>query len=219
MYVWMHCRSQQNVYFFELQKVLKICINYLKLNLEKTGFAYSAFFIWGVLDIESFRKLCNLCIHIPNVRIVKHPSLVLLHRTSTRQHYKGIQHKPMVKSVYERRWLHLLVNSKLLICSKRQFWDKRNLQLKKGNHFSLLKDVSTCMSCIFIASTSATPLAFYKTLLVGTVADLRGCEGHVPPPPGPTSFNFMQFWGKFGKIVCWRPPPGELASPPQGNPG
>ena len=26
------------------------------------------------------------------------------------------------------------------------------------------------------------------------------------PPPGPNSFNFMQFWGKFGKIVCWCPP-------------
>ena len=34
------------------------------------------------------------------------------------------------------------------------------------------------------------------------------------PDPGPYSFNFMQFLGKFGKIVCWRPPPpplGELA--------
>ena len=29
----------------------------------------------------------------------------------------------------------------------------------------------------------------------------------------------MQFLGKFGKIVCWRPPPGELAPPPRGNPG
>ena len=44
-------------------------------------------------------------------------------------------------------------------------------------------------------------------------------EGRAAPPPGgPNSFNFMQFLGKFGKIVCWRPP-GELASPPQGNPG
>ena len=24
-------------------------------------------------------------------------------------------------------------------------------------------------------------------------------------PGGPNSFNFMQFWGKFGKIVCWCP--------------
>ena len=40
-----------------------------------------------------------------------------------------------------------------------------------------------------------------------------------PPPRGPNSFNFMQFLGKFGKIVCWRPPPRELAPPPRGNPG
>ena len=39
-----------------------------------------------------------------------------------------------------------------------------------------------------------------------------------PPPRCPNSFNFMQFLGNFGKIVCWRPP-GELAPPPRGNPG
>ena len=38
------------------------------------------------------------------------------------------------------------------------------------------------------------------------------------PPWGPNSFNFMQFFGKFGKFVCWHPP-GELAPPPWGNPG
>ena len=27
-----------------------------------------------------------------------------------------------------------------------------------------------------------------------------------PPLRGPNSFNFMQFLGNFGKIVCWRPP-------------
>ena len=26
------------------------------------------------------------------------------------------------------------------------------------------------------------------------------------PPQGPNSYNFMQFLGKFGKIVGWRPP-------------
>ena len=29
--------------------------------------------------------------------------------------------------------------------------------------------------------------------------------------------NFMQFLGKSGKFVCWRPPKG-LAPPPTGNP-
>ena len=46
--------------------------------------------------------------------------------------------------------------------------------------------------------------------------------GHEGSPPGsPNSFNFMQFWGKFGKIVCWRPPwgnwcplIGEILDPP-----
>ena len=57
-------------------------------------------------------------------------------------------------------------------------------------------------------------LSFY----LFTVADLRGARGH--RPPGPNSFNFMQFLEKFGKIVCWRPPPrGELVPPPRGNPG
>ena len=31
-----------------------------------------------------------------------------------------------------------------------------------------------------------------------------------PPPPahaGPNAFSFMQFLRKFGKIVCWVPPP------------
>ena len=40
------------------------------------------------------------------------------------------------------------------------------------------------------------------------------------PPGGPNSFNFMQFLGNFGKIVCWRPPGswrpllGEILDPP-----
>ena len=41
------------------------------------------------------------------------------------------------------------------------------------------------------------------------------------PPGGPNSFNFMQFLEKFGKIVCWHPPPGswrpllgEILDPP-----
>ena len=41
-----------------------------------------------------------------------------------------------------------------------------------------------------------------------------------PPPGGPNSFNFMQFLGKCGKIVCsippegWRPNLGEILDPP-----
>ena len=47
-------------------------------------------------------------------------------------------------------------------------------------------------------------------------------EGRTPPPQRPNSFNFMQFLGEFGKIVCSRPPPpleGSRPPPPWGNPG
>ena len=34
------------------------------------------------------------------------------------------------------------------------------------------------------------------------------------PPWGPNSFNFMQFWGKIGKIICWRLHLGEILDLP-----
>ena len=49
------------------------------------------------------------------------------------------------------------------------------------------------------------------------VADLHSKILDAPPPGGPNSFNFMQFLGNFGEIVCWRPPE-ELAPPPRGYP-
>ena len=48
----------------------------------------------------------------------------------------------------------------------------------------------------------------------------KGGAKDARPPWGPNSFNFMQFLGKFGKIVCWRPPGswrpllGEILDPP-----
>ena len=45
-----------------------------------------------------------------------------------------------------------------------------------------------------------------------SVADLRGTRD-ARSPRGPNSFNFTQFLGKFGKIVCWRPPPPESWRP------
>ena len=41
------------------------------------------------------------------------------------------------------------------------------------------------------------------------------------PVRGPNCFNFIQFLGKFGKIVCSCPPSprGGLVSPPRGNRG
>ena len=57
---------------------------------------------------------------------------------------------------------------------------------------------------------------------MSTVADLHSKILDAPPPPGgPNSFNFMQFLGNFGKIICWRPPLGswrpllgEILDPP-----
>ena len=48
------------------------------------------------------------------------------------------------------------------------------------------------------------------------VGDLGGARdaGH----PSPNSFNFMQFLGKFGKIVCWAPLP-RVGATTSGNPG
>ena len=51
--------------------------------------------------------------------------------------------------------------------------------------------------------------------LAYAVADLGGAHGAAPLPPPPwrpNSFDFMQFSGKFGKIVSWRAPP-----PPPGK--
>ena len=45
-----------------------------------------------------------------------------------------------------------------------------------------------------------------------------GYKGREGRPPGPNSFNFMQFLENFGEIVCWRPPM-RLAPSPRGNPG
>ena len=36
-------------------------------------------------------------------------------------------------------------------------------------------------------------------------------------PQGPNSFNSIQFLGKFGKIVCWHPPPPESWHPHLGK--
>ena len=53
-----------------------------------------------------------------------------------------------------------------------------------------------------------------KMIISGGSKGARGMRA----PRDPNSFNFMQFLGKFGKIVCWRPPLG-VGPPPRGNPG
>ena len=50
------------------------------------------------------------------------------------------------------------------------------------------------------------------------VVDLGGAS--VRPPTAQNFLNFMQFFAKFGKIICWRPPEGwrpllwEILDPP-----
>ena len=39
-------------------------------------------------------------------------------------------------------------------------------------------------------------------------ADLGGVPPDAPPPTAQNFLNFMQFFAKFGKIICWRPSPG-----------
>ena len=53
---------------------------------------------------------------------------------------------------------------------------------------------------------SCHPLYRYD-LSNGSSGGTKGARG--TRPPGPKSFNFMQFWRKFAKIICWCPP-GEL---------
>ena len=50
---------------------------------------------------------------------------------------------------------------------------------------------------------------FMKTFSGG----FRGARVARALPGCPNSFNFMQFLGKFGKIVCWRPPPWGVGAP------
>ena len=69
----------------------------------------------------------------------------------------------------------------------------------------------------FSRTLNLTSFGIYPLSVSRPVANLRGAQGTRAPPGGPNSFNFMQFLGKFGKIVCWRPP-WELAPPPRGNP-
>ena len=99
----------------------------------------------------------------------------------------------------------------------------------------LSKFFGTMCSMVFLAFTLSLSLSIQTLLSVAlaytvfwratpqSVADLRRggrARGTCPPPGGPNSFNFMQFLGKFAKIVCWRPPEswrpllGEILDPP-----
>ena len=82
------------------------------------------------------------------------------------------------------------------------------------------KDPLVCewYSSVRMLPVSKDPLVCEWYSPVSSGGSKGGVREMYPPPGGPNSFNFMQFLGKFGKIIL-APPPGELAPPPQGNPG
>ena len=54
---------------------------------------------------------------------------------------------------------------------------------------------------------------------MGTSGGFRGAQPVHALPTTQNFLNFMQFFAKFGEIICWRSPPGGLMPPPTGNPG
>ena len=81
-----------------------------------------------------------------------------------------------------------------------------------------LKSLKCSMAYFFVLAQCVNHLSWCEWQ---AVADLHSKILDAPPPPrGPNSFNFMQFLGKFGKIVCWCPPEswrpllGEILDPP-----
>ena len=61
-------------------------------------------------------------------------------------------------------------------------------------------------------------LHFATEHMAVTSGRFRGAHPAHTPPTAQNFLNFMQFFAKFGKIICWHPP-GGLAPPPMGNPG
>ena len=67
---------------------------------------------------------------------------------------------------------------------------------------------------VFIRDCLSSGRRFHVTLTSG---GSKGGARDPRPPGGLHSFNFMQFLGKFGKIVCWRPPPPGSCAPSSGK--
>ena len=76
-------------------------------------------------------------------------------------------------------------------------------------HLCVLYSVCMCgVACMYV----------YVCVCLFAVADLDGAHPVCAPPTTQNFLDFMQFFGNFDKIVCWRPPRGS-APPPTGNPG
>ena len=101
---------------------------------------------------------------------------------------------------------------------------RRGCQPSRGGGRQHTKLPNFPKNCMKLRKFQAINLPMEPSKLTNTIslADLRGAQGTCAPPGCPNSFDFMQFSGKFGKIICWRPPPPpgeELVRPSQGNPG
>ena len=95
---------------------------------------------------------------------------------------------------------------------------------------SILMAPQYCLNSIVISSPVFLPGAGYQVFssdlgenyfVWGQWERIGGSRGREDVrPSGPIFFIFMQFLGKLGQIICWRPPlPLGLSHPPLGNPG
>ena len=85
-------------------------------------------------------------------------------------------------------------------------------------NFGSQSDIPDLVDIILRAAWTGPMRMIFIGLQVRSIC-IGGCKGGgtCEIPRGPNSFNFMQFWGKFGKIVCWHLPPphlGEILDPP-----
>ena len=76
-----------------------------------------------------------------------------------------------------------------------------------GMHSCSLKNLGIFDLKVFlinVCSHEAKSVLKHKTWGRGVSGGSKGGarDARPPPPGGPNSFNFMQFLGKFGKIVC-----------------
>ena len=105
---------------------------------------------------------------------------------------------------------------------------KHEIQVKWGmnNSFSFARMASLSICAISLIFHSRQLPIFHRSgqrkdisITSSYYYYLRGAWGTCAPP-GPNSLNFMQFLGKYGKIVCWHPPGswhpllGEIQDPP-----
>ena len=107
------------------------------------------------------------------------------------------------------KWLKQCERLVFKSLTRESHWNGGSLYVRQGEGVGLVGEGR-------FGGGGVVPL-FLCIILLVAVADLGGRRGRAPspPPPGhPNSFDFMQFSGKFGKIVCWCSPWGVGDPPP-----